>query len=426
MRPTLVLAAALTLFAACSSGPQGPEGPQGPAGPQGPSGPAGAPGGPPGPQGPVGPQGPEGPEGPQGARGEVGPQGPLGPPGPSGERGPAGPQGPAGVQGVAGPQGPQGPQGPPGASSGGDLVLALEFDETSGSTFVDGSGYGNTASATVGGIAAGSTGHAGKAVNFSGGVVTIPGPTRLPDSQQIWIEAWIQPQLPLNQTRTIATKVGAYSLKQANTEVQFTVQGAAQTAPCVVTTSNLGIAAGNWYHVAGWYDGLTVSVAVNGTVHAVGMCRAGPLASSASGPFHVGGILNGTSVTEDYSGKIDELRVRKIAAQAYSSGLAAYVSPWTFVANDGRYYTFTHAFGAVPSQCRAHWSPNASGTPKRPLGDFQNNCNASTSSTWRGVEMVMDTSTVSFYTFTTSTLFCYYDGTWRAQASAYVQVICNR
>lgn len=80
----------------------------------------------------------------------------------------------------------------------------------------------------------------------------------------------------------------------------------------------------------------------------------------------------------------------------------------------------------VPSRCNAYWSPNANGSPKRPLGDFQNNCNISGSSNWRGVELLMDANTVSFYAYNGGILFCYYDGMWRGQNSAYVQVICNR
>jgi hypothetical protein len=103
-----------------------------------------------------------------------------------------------------------------------------------------------------------------------------------------------------------------------------------------------------------------------------------------------------------------------------------YVSAWTSVTGNNTFYTFGHSFGAMPSRCNAYWSPNANGSPKRPLGDFQNNCHVSGSYYWRGVDMVMDANTVSFYAYNGGYLFCYYDGTWRAQNSAYVQVICNR
>src|SRR6185503_10327275 len=112
--------------------------------------------------------------------GQVGPAGPQGPPGPAGADGmigPPGPQGMAGPQGMQGMQGPPGPQGPAGAGGAGNVVLDLELDEVMGNTFADTSGLGNMPVAPVGGIAVGSAGHTGKAVNFSGGAITIPGPT---------------------------------------------------------------------------------------------------------------------------------------------------------------------------------------------------------------------------------------------------------
>jgi hypothetical protein len=309
---------------------------------------------------------------------------------------------------------------------GNEIVLVFEFDETAGNSFADSSGYGHTATATASGVAAGSPGHTGMAVAFSGGAITVPAPTRIPDSSQIWIEAWIQPAAPLDRTRTIATKVGSYTLKQVNTDLQLSLQPSALSNPCIVTTSNLGLSPGNWYHIAGWYDGLAVSVAVNGAVKAAATCPGGSVASSAGGPFHVGGIPNGNQVAEDYAGKIDELRVRRHAAQAYTASLLPYVSPWRWIMNDSQFHTFTHGFGTVPSQCIAYWSPNANGNPKRPVGDFMDQCRVGGATTFRGMEMVMDANTVSLSAITGGHAFCYYDGTWRPVNAAYVQVICQR
>src|SRR6185436_18326469 len=123
------------------------------------------------------------------------------------EPGQQGPSGPAGAIGAAGPRGP----------AGGGTVIDLRFDEASGSTFADSSGYSNTATASGGGIAAGSTGHTGNSVSFSGGVVEVTAPTAIPDSVAVTVEAWIQPQAPLTVNRTILTKPGAYSLRQLST-----------------------------------------------------------------------------------------------------------------------------------------------------------------------------------------------------------------
>jgi hypothetical protein len=111
---------------------------------------------------------------------------------------------PRGTPELPDPPGATGAQGPVG--TGGLTTLDLELDELTGTTFADSSGYGSVATAPVGGIAAGASGHTHRAIAFSGGVITISGPTNIPYSPQIWVEAWIQPQAPLNATRTILTR----------------------------------------------------------------------------------------------------------------------------------------------------------------------------------------------------------------------------
>jgi hypothetical protein len=330
----LCVAVAATL--ACSGSP-GSAGVVGPPGPQGSTGAAG-------PQGVPGPQGPAGPTGPQGAPGSTGA---------TGAQGAAGPTGPQGSMGPTGPQGSTGPQGPAGANT----EIDLEFDETSGTTFADSSGNGNVAVAPVGGIAPGSGGHSGNSVAFSGGVVTVSAPTKMPDAPQIWAEAWISPQLPLAGTQTIMTKVGAFALKLINQDISFQAIGANSGVPCVATTTGALVSAGSWSHVAGWYDGLVVSVAVNGAVRATATCTNGPLAATPNNPFSVGGILSSpTSVNEAYSGSIDEVRVRPTAAQRYtqrvnhadinwSNGSTGGASTWVTI--QGSAFTMTTLGGAL-------------------------------------------------------------------------------
>ncbi len=252
--------------------------------------------------------------GPPGPKGDPGPQGLQGDPGPPGMTGPPGATGMTGPQGAKGDPGPQGPPGP----AAGVTSLDLELDEVQGNTFADSSGYGNNATAPIGGIAAGSGGHAGKSVSFSGGVITIPGPTKIPDSPQVWVEAWIQPQAPVNVTRTILIKPGSYALKQINQDISFQLTGTVGNT-CVATTSGSYIASlGSWYHVTGWYDGLTANVLVNGLVRATVSCPNGPIAPTPNAPFHVGGIFMNNNSVEPYQGAIDEVRVRQVAAQRYS------------------------------------------------------------------------------------------------------------
>ena len=272
-----------------------------------------------GPPGPKGDTGTVGPAGPAGMKGDAGAKGDPGGPGPQGT------QGPTGMTGATGPAGKDGMGGGGGGGGGGVLVLDLELDEIKGTDFADTSGYGNMATAPVAGIALGSGGHSGKSVNFSGGVITIPGPTKMPDSPQVWVEAWVMPLGGVNLTRTIATKPGSYSLKQINQEISFQVIGAAAPmTTCIATTGGSAINnQGTWFHVTGWYDGLNVTVMVNGVNRASTSCPNGPIIATPNNPFHVGGILTGMNVSEDYSGRIDEVRVRQTAAQNYSASNSA-------------------------------------------------------------------------------------------------------
>lgn len=336
-----------------------------------------------------------------------------------GDPGPPGPQGDPGQQGTPGPVGaigPAGPRGPP----GGGTVIDLRFDEASGSVFADSSGYQNTASASGGGIAAGSTGHTGNSVSFSGGVVEIPGPTAIPDSVTVTVEAWIQPQAPLAVNRTILTKPGSYSLRQLSTgNLSFEVTGSTGGA-CVASTPGYSLVVGTWYHVAGWYDGLFAYIAVNDVVLNSTSCPNGPIAATPSASLYIGGI-GGASVTEPYQGSIDDVRIRQSAAQV---ARVRYVSPWRLVTNSGTRVSFAHGLGTVPTLCRAFWSPNASGNPKRRLPEFQDTCNAQ----WQGVDIVMDATNAYFTPYTGGLVFCYYDqasGGWGGTNSAYVQMTCE-
>ena len=279
-------------------------------------------------------------------------EGPPGEPGLQGEQGPQGEPGPQGEQGIQGEQGLQGENGSPdsptevlakltevdgensgldadlfrgmtpeevavlGSSSGGSgvLLLQMEFNETNGQDFADTSGLENNGNAPVGGIAPGSGGHSDRSVAFSGGVVIIPEGNTIPDSAQIWIEAWIQPAMPLNRDRVLLNKNGAYFLKQTDDKITFSVN--AYNGGCSVETAN-AVEAGEWFHVTGWYDGLSVATGINGGI-ITSTCAKGPIVSTEGVEVSIGGILNSNnSVEEDYSGRIDELRIRSVAPAFY-------------------------------------------------------------------------------------------------------------
>lgn len=212
-------------------------------------------------------------------------------------------------------------------------LLDLELNEPPGATaFEDSSGYGNDA-AQVGAVSANANGHAGKGVLFgSGGVLQVVNPSGVPDSPQIAVEAWISPNDLSPSTQVILARAGAsagsiaYELRLVNnTKAEFRVTGA--SAPGVLCTTpplDGSIAVNGWFHVAGWYDGLAVSVAVNG-MRVSASCGSGGVLGSGpiivGGGLFVGGLLTaGNVINEPFKGTIDEVRVRPVAAQSYVAG----------------------------------------------------------------------------------------------------------
>lgn len=196
------------------------------------------------------------------------------------------------------------------ASTGG-VVLDLEFDEAGAGVlaFADTSPLGNGATTTGAGAASGFTGHAGNAVNFTGGVVVVPSGNSIPDGAQVWVEAWINPPSFSISNATIVGKPGAFALRQIDARLIFDVTAVAGS--CTAQTLALTLIANQWNHVAGWYDGLSAVVAVGGVIRSVVPCGKGPLAQTAPGAIFVG-AATGTP-TETYLGLIDEVRVRHTA-----------------------------------------------------------------------------------------------------------------
>jgi hypothetical protein len=189
--------------------------------------------------------------------------------------------------------------------------LELELDELTGPNFADSSGLGQEAVLVGSGLTTGMTGHSRSAVSMTGSAaLTVAGTTRMPRSSYVLAEAWVNPQ-QLSGNHVILTRPGSYSLEQNGAEVSFSVTAEAQTSPCVATTTGASLVSGQWSHVAAWYDGLAISVTINGQLRVRANCRNGPLAWVADAPFHVGGLAQGTQVLNGFVGALDEVRVRQ-------------------------------------------------------------------------------------------------------------------
>ena len=208
------------------------------------------------------------------------------------------------LQGEQGDQGDQGDPGTPGPAGQG-LLADFELEETTG-PFEDNSPLAIQAVAR-GSVSPGALGHSGLAVDFVNGALTVPAGNTLPDSPAIFVEAWIRPDVNSQPTR-ILTKEGAYALSREGGNIRFTVSTAGAGPDCMALTNNAPIdaATGAWYHVGGWYDGISVAVVIGGRLGALTPCSQGPIAASLGSPFHIGGLVDsGGAVTEPFKGEIE-------------------------------------------------------------------------------------------------------------------------
>jgi len=219
-----------------------------------------------------------------------------------------------------------------GVSSGsaGSLLADYEFDETSGTSFADSSGFGNTATNSIAGIVPGNAGHSGKAILFAGGTVVA---ANVPNSPQIYVEAWIYPQ-PFTTTTTILNKGGIFYLKRIPSDGQVLFGVTINSSSCAPTLY-ANIQPNTWSHISGWYNGETITVEANGQTLTVA-CALGPLPMNSNASVVIGADdANGT--TFPFSGSIDEVRIWSVAPPASSSGP-------TYLQTSGSFSTTSNSF----------------------------------------------------------------------------------
>jgi concanavalin A-like lectin/glucanase superfamily protein len=208
-----------------------------------------------------------------------------------------------GTGGSAG--GPAGSGGAGGGPGGGLLPSALwHFDDCSPitRTLLDSSGNGIHATRTA--QAACAEGISGQAIAFdaAGDRVDAENAPPLALDEHLAVAAWINPELTDGNRPVVLKRLQnqtAFSLRVQNNQIQFSVTlDSGQTF-----TSAAPIAANQWSHVAGLYDGRFVFLFLNG--EQVGQVFAEGSIRDVDVPLRIGS----TTQTQRFVGRIDEVFV---------------------------------------------------------------------------------------------------------------------
>ena len=203
------------------------------------------------------------------------------------------------------------------------LVLALNFDELSGTSVLDRSGLANNGTMNAGVTrVAGRSAAAGSALSFDGasGMVSIPDAASLDLTTGVTIEAWVRSaggpadwrSLIMKERGTVTNPGLSYSLyandpSRANRPGGFFfLQGVDQV---VSGTSTLPL--NTWTHVAVTYGGGFMRLYVNG-VQVRQVAQAGNLTPS-NNPLRIGG---NSLWGEFFAGQVDDVRIYNRALTA--------------------------------------------------------------------------------------------------------------
>ncbi len=190
-----------------------------------------------------------------------------------------------------------------------ELIAAYSFEEGTGTSVNDSSGYNRTGTIANGTWV--STGRYGKALSFNGSStkITIPDDPGLHLSSAMTLEAWVNPSTVTSAWRDVIYKgndnyflMGTTS-QSGRPSVGGTFGGA--------NVNNYGpavLAVNAWSHLAATYDGSMLRLYVNGT-QVASAARSGTLAASTNS-LQIGG----DSIFGQYfKGLIDEVRIYNIA-----------------------------------------------------------------------------------------------------------------
>ena len=197
-----------------------------------------------------------------------------------------------------------------------NLVLALGFNEGSGSSVADSSGMNN--SGTILGATWAAAGKFGKALTFNGtsNWVTIPDAPSLDVTTGMTLEAWVNPSA-INGWRSLMMKEsGSTPIPRGSWSELFTygmyANVDANRPNVAINSASNGyeargtsqLALNTWTHVASTYDGSTLRLFINGT-QVASVAASGAIVAS-NDPLRIGG---NSMWGEYFKGSIDEVRL---------------------------------------------------------------------------------------------------------------------
>jgi len=206
-------------------------------------------------------------------------------------------------------------------------VLALSFNETSGSMATDSSGNGNSGSISGASRIAGQAGYGG-ALSFDGvsSIVTVPHSASLALSTGMTLEAWVNPTAnagaaPNDGWRTVILKERgtnglAYALygNDGNSNPSRPA-GYINSGFDKEATTGPQLPVGVWSHIAVTYDNTAIRLYVNGALRST-FTTTGAISASTA-PLQIGGNnVFSLPGTEFFAGLIDEVRVYNRALSA--------------------------------------------------------------------------------------------------------------
>ena len=190
-----------------------------------------------------------------------------------------------------------------------ELVAAYSFNEGTGTTVADSSGYGNTG--TVSNTTWTTAGKYGHALVFNGtsARVTINDAASLHLTTEMTLEAWVNPSAVTSAWRDVIFKGNNnYYLEATSTTGGVPAGGATINASNGRTYGTTALPLNTWTHLAATYDGATLRLYVNGT-QVASQPRAGSILTSTDA-LEIGGD---SFYGRFFTGMIDEVRLFNVA-----------------------------------------------------------------------------------------------------------------